>query len=171
MLLGAPSWSVTWLARMVTVQVSPRSKSVWGRLKVVGPPVGVTFCRPLLVQSMATVPAMVTGSLKVTSTVTSTGTLVATLAGLVSVTMGGTSTPQLLVGEAVLRGVGAPVLKSAALLSVSTQPAPLRMVAVVLEGAGAGPEPSKQLAVAAKPTKSMTLSTSRARAPLALWLY
>ena len=142
MLLGSPSWSVTWSASMLTVHVSPSWKSLWGRSKVVGPPVGVTFCRPLLVQSMLIVPLMTTGSLKVTSTTVSVGTLASPSAGVVSITVGGTSTPQLLVGEAVLRGVGAPVVKSAALSSVSVQPALLRIAAVVLVSAGVAPVPS-----------------------------
>ena len=145
MLLGLPSRSVTWLARMVTVQVSPSAKSVWGRLKLfggVGSAAGVTFCTPLVVQSMATVPLIVTGSLKVTVTGASTGTLVALGVGVVPVTVGGTSAPQLLVGDAVLRGVGASALKSAALLSVSVQPLPARLTELVLDGAGVGPEPS-----------------------------
>ena len=39
--------------------------------------------------------------------------------------------PQTLKGDAVLRGLGEPTVKSAPLLSVSIQPAPLRRSAVV----------------------------------------
>src|SRR5712691_3133796 len=58
----------------------------------------------------------------------------------------------------LLRGKGAPVKKSAPLLSVSVQPPvpPRRRTAVVLLGADAGPTPSKQLAVLPKPTRSTT---------------
>ncbi len=56
--------------------------------------------------------------------------------------------PHRWIAVAVFRGFGAPVAKSAALTSVSTQPASARRSAVVLLGAGAGPLPSKQLAVA-----------------------
>ncbi len=48
---------------------------------------------------------------------------------------------------AVLRGVGATAVKSVELLSVSVQPFPPRLSAVVVEGAGATAV-SKQLAVA-----------------------
>ncbi len=56
---------------------------MWGRVKVVGPPVGVTVCVPLLVQTMSIVPVTVTGSLKVTLTGASTGTLLAPVVGVV----------------------------------------------------------------------------------------
>src|SRR6267142_1091790 len=56
----------------------------------------------------------------------------------------------------LLRGKGAPVKKSAPMLSVSVQPPvpPRRQTAVVLLGADAGPTPSKQLAALPKPTRS-----------------
>src|SRR5437899_5282790 len=65
------------------------------------------------------------------------------------------ATPQLPVTP-LLRGKGAPVKKSAPLLSVSVQPSvpPRRRTAVVLLGADAGPPPSKQLAALPKPTRS-----------------
>src|SRR5262249_37848317 len=47
----------------------------------------------------------------------------------------------------LLRGVGAPAVKSAALLSVSVLPLPARSAAVVLARPGAGPPPSKLEAV------------------------
>ena len=50
------------------------------------------------------------------------------------------------VGDDVLRGAGAPAVKSAELLFVSTQPSPARRSAVVVLGAGAGPV-SEQFAV------------------------
>jgi len=50
------------------------------------------------------------------------------------------------VADAVLRGVGAAAAKSVELLSVSTQPPPFRISAMVVLGAGATAV-SKQLAV------------------------
>src|SRR5207248_3141662 len=58
------------------------------------------------------------------------------------------------VGEAVLRGFGAPVAKSEAFWFESVQPPAARRTALVLLGAGVGPVPSKQLAVEPKPTRS-----------------
>ncbi len=49
--------------------------------------------------------------------------------------------------DEMFRGVGAPAVKFAALLSVSLQPAPALLSAFMLLGAGAAPAPSKQLAV------------------------
>src|ERR1700759_4278039 len=48
--------------------------------------------------------------------------------------------------EEALRGVGAPAAKSAALSSLSVQPAPPRLAAVVLLSVDVGPLPSKALA-------------------------
>lgn len=61
-------------------------------------------------------------------------------------TMGCATTPQLPSGEAMLRGVGAAVVKSVLLLSASLQPLAPRSKAVVADGAGAGLV-SEQLAV------------------------
>ena len=60
---------------------------------------------------------------------------------------GGVHPEQVLIGEEVLRGLGASAAKSVALLSVSVQPFAPRSTAVVLLGAGVGAEPSKQFAV------------------------
>jgi hypothetical protein len=46
----------------------------------------------------------------------------------------------------VLRGLGAPAVKSAALSSVSVQPPARRSTATALPPAGAGPDPSKKFA-------------------------
>ena len=46
----------------------------------------------------------------------------------------------------LFRGSGAPVVKSAKLSSVSTQPPASRIAAVVLVSAGTAAEPSKQFA-------------------------
>jgi len=51
--------------------------------------------------------------------------------------------PQDVVGDAELRGVTAPAVKSAALLSASVHPAAARRAAVVLLNVGVGPLPSK----------------------------
>jgi hypothetical protein len=54
----------------------------------------------------------------------------------------------MLTGDAILRGFGFSGAKSVLLLRVSVQPSVLRMIALVLLGAGAGAAPRKQLAVA-----------------------
>lgn len=53
----------------------------------------------------------------------------------------------MLTGDAMFRGLGALVLKSALLLWVLAQPFSPRRIALVLLGAGVGPVPRKQLAV------------------------
>ena len=55
----------------------------------------------------------------------------------------GATTPHGLAGEALLRGAGAAVAKSALLLSVSVQPLAARRSASVVLGVGAAPAPSK----------------------------
>src|SRR4051794_2134027 len=65
-------------------------------------------------------------------------------------------TLRLTVAGGVLRGFGAPAVKSRALLSVSVAPLPARRSALAFDGAGAAATPSKQLAVVPKPTKSIT---------------
>lgn len=62
---------------------------------------------------------------------------------------------QVFKGELRLRGAGVPLIKSAALFPVSTQPSDLRNTAFVLLGAGAG-VPSEQFAPLPYPTKSMS---------------
>jgi hypothetical protein len=57
-------------------------------------------------------------------------------------------------GEKLLRGLGAPLLKSPLLLSVSVQPLFCLRAALVLLKVTTGPLPSKQFAVLPKPTKS-----------------
>ena len=69
---------------------SPGVKSEWGRLKVVGPPVGATVWVPLS-QTISTVPVTVTGSLNVTPTGALAGTFMAPLVGVVLTTVGGKS--------------------------------------------------------------------------------
>src|SRR5207244_6958290 len=112
----------------------------------VGPPAAVAVCIPLAAQAMANQPPLtLTGSAKVISTLASSATPDAPLAGAVEATAGARSV-QLPGADAVLRGAGAPATKSDKLLSLSTQPAPTRKAAVVLLSAGAGPEPSKKFA-------------------------
>src|SRR5512142_2973043 len=66
----------------------------------------------------------------------------------------GFATPTAAKGNRLLRGLGAPTVKSAALLLASTVPFPFRSAAVVLLKVAVGPLPSKQLVPVPKPTKS-----------------
>src|SRR4051812_27544932 len=61
-------------------------------------------------------------------------------------------------------GLGAPAVKSAALLAVLSWLA-LRETELVLLGAGVGPVPAKSLAVVPKPTKSTTAALPSQSAP------
>ncbi len=94
---GSPaSWSVTWAAIVVHVQLSPRAKSAFGSMvKVVGPPlttVSATFRVPLVVHTTWNqFPATSTGSENVT-TKFSAGSAAPASTGLVTVTDGGRST-------------------------------------------------------------------------------
>jgi hypothetical protein len=93
-------------------------------------------------------PVTVTFSLNVMSISAESATLVAPSTGDVLATVGGTSTtPHKFVGDAVLRGLGAPVAKSLPFWSVSVQPLSARRAAVVLVKAGVAALPSKQLAL------------------------
>src|SRR4051812_2708933 len=137
------SWSVTSAATTVTVQVSPWEKSELGSsVKVVGPPETVAVCAPLALQEIEYhEPVTLTGSLNVIETLEPTSTPEAPLGGTVEATLGATSAAHDVVGEPVLRGVGAPAAKSEPLSSVSVQPAFLRSTAVVLLGAVVGALP------------------------------
>ena len=55
---------------------------------------------------------------------------------------------------ALLRGAGAPAVKSVLFWPVSVQPLLLRKTAVVVDGAGVGALPSNMVAVDPKPTRS-----------------
>src|SRR5919199_1433343 len=90
-------------------------------------------------------PETVTGSLKLTVMVASTRTLVANLPGVVPETKGAVSPPPPPPVPVEERGVGAVIVKSALLLSVSTLPPPFLSAAVLLERL-AVLAPSKQLA-------------------------
>src|SRR6185369_1089490 len=81
---------------MVTVQLSPWVKSVFGLIvKVVGPPVttvSTTLRVPLTVQTIWNqLPVTLTGSLNVTSMLVFAARLVAPLVGLVELTVGAAS--------------------------------------------------------------------------------
>ena len=145
---------MTLAALIVSVQVSPPTKSVVGsREKVVGPPLTVAVFAPLTLQfSVNHGSVTLTGSLKVTVTSLFKATSVAPSAGVVLLTVGAASVTHGLRGDAVLRGFGAMAVKSAPLLSVSVQPLPLRSTAVVLLLAGAA-LPSKKFAPS-QPTRS-----------------
>src|SRR4051812_17622089 len=69
--------------------------------------------------------------------------------------LGDGDAPQLIAGDELLRGLGAPVAKSLLLLSVSVQPLLIRRTAFVLLGAFVALAPSKQFALP-YPTKSTT---------------
>src|SRR3954452_5725830 len=105
-------------ATIVNVQVSPATKSGLGsRTYVVWPPDASAVWPPLTLQSIVNqVPAIETGSLKVTVLFGASSTFGAPAAGVVDTTVGATSP--------VVRGFGAPALKSAALSSVSVAPFP-----------------------------------------------
>src|SRR5438874_4290752 len=89
------SWSVTWLAMTVTVQLSLFAKSASGfSVKAVGPPLALAVCAPLVAQEIVyQLPATSTGSPKVTVTSALTATLVAPPAGDVLETAGAASGP------------------------------------------------------------------------------
>src|SRR5918995_2904748 len=87
------SWSLTWAANTVTVQVSPAAKSVAGsRTKVDGPPEAVDACDPEELQLMSyQVPPTVTASENVTVMLASRATPAAPAAGDVEATFGAAS--------------------------------------------------------------------------------
>jgi len=64
-------------------------------------------------------------------------------------------------GDALLRGFGAPAVKSPALSSVSVQPPTARSAAVVSLKSAVGPEPSKLFAELPYPTKSRILELGK----------
>ena len=64
-------------------------------------------------------------------------------------------------GDALLRGLGAPAVKSPALSSVSVQPATPRSAAVVSVKFAVGAEPSKLFAELPYPTKSRILELGK----------
>ena len=71
--------------------------------------------------------------------------------------LGAIAPPQIFTGEAEFLGVGAAIVKSAALLLLSVHPLSFLIAAVVLDKIAVAAVPSKQLAVGPKPTKSMML--------------
>jgi hypothetical protein len=131
----------------VTVQLSLCPKSLSGSsVNVVGPPLTVALWAPLVAQLTVYQPdATSTGSLNVTVTSAFTATSVAALPGECDETVGAASPVQKLSGDEVFRGVGVAAAKLSALTSVSVQPPPRRIAAVVFVSAGAG-SPSKKFA-------------------------
>src|SRR5262245_2140816 len=87
------SWSLTWFASTVNVQVSPCTRVTPGsRVKVVGPPLKVVATAPLVEQTSVNQDAdTLTGSLKVTVRLEPTGKVVEPLAGKVLTTAGAAS--------------------------------------------------------------------------------
>jgi hypothetical protein len=91
------------------------------------------------VQVSANAPgAAVTDSLKVTLMFAFVGTSVAPFGGVVAATNGDWSVEQKWRGDSVVRGLGAPAVKSALFVSLSWQPPSLRKSAEVFESPGAG---------------------------------
>src|ERR687885_2665937 len=84
------SWSVTFAAKTVTVQVSEPTKSLSGSsVNVVGPPLAVAVWLPLEPHEIENqLPVTFTGSLNVIVTLLARATLPAPSAGLVLVTAG-----------------------------------------------------------------------------------
>src|SRR5919204_2843725 len=113
------SWSVTFAAKTVTVHVSEPTKSASGfSVKVVGPPLTAAVWPSLELQEMENqLPVTLTGSLNVIVMSLFNATSPAPLAGFVLETKGAASP--------LFRGFGAPTVKSALLLSVSTGHPPL----------------------------------------------
>src|SRR6266508_2692871 len=134
---------------MPTEHISFPAKFAFGSIvKVVGPPVTVAWCAPLVRQVIRNQPAAAsTGSLKVTVTLLSTGTPEAPATGVIAVIVGGLSPVQKCKADSRLRGFGSPVWKSNELEFVSVQPAKRRRAAVVFCSDAVGAMPSKQLAV------------------------
>ena len=141
------SWSVTWAARTVTVQLSENAKSTVGSsVNVVGPPVWAAACEPLVAQPIVYQGLETsTGSLNVIVMSVLKATPVAPASGEVAVTAGALSPVQKWSGDVVLRGAGASASKSVELLSLSVQPAFFRKAAVAFESVGAA-APSKKFA-------------------------
>jgi len=116
-------------------------------VNVVGPPESVAPTVPAKHKSTTPAGFRSTGSPNVMEIAAVEATPVAPSSGTVDRTAGAASpAAHGLSGDALLRGVGSPAEKSAALLSVSVQPFPARSAAVVLESVGAA-VPSKKLAV------------------------
>src|SRR5919201_6903874 len=153
------SWSVTLAAKTVTVHVSEPTKSASGSsVKVVGPPVAVAVWPSLELQEIEyQLPVTFTGSLNVIVMLLFSATSPAPFAGLVLETVGPASQ--------LLRGFGAPTLKSALLLSVSTLPPPFRSAAVVLLSVAVG-SVSEQFVPLPYPT--MSTAPSGQTVPLAM---
>src|SRR5919199_5877368 len=112
------SWSVTFAAKTVTVQVSPWTKSLVGSsVKVVGPPLTVALWPSLVPHEIEyQLPATSTGSLNVIEMFALTETSVAPLAGVVLATDGAVSLGQMKTGLRRGGGAGAPAGEDGPLL-------------------------------------------------------
>src|ERR687891_1829378 len=137
---SSASWSDTCAADTVTVHVSAKAKSASGlSVNDVGPPVASAVCTPLAPHEIEyQLPVTSTGSLKVIVMFASRATPVAPLAGVLLATEGAVSASQTCGSTVLLRGLGAPTLKSALLLSVSAQPSLFLSAAVVLLSVAVG---------------------------------
>src|SRR5882762_6128435 len=144
------SWSETSFLLMVTVHCSAPPKSTSGLIvKVVGPPVVIAVCSPLLAHDIwIQFAETFTGSSNVTVISVLLFTPVAPLAGDTPSTTGDRS-PE--VGQALtvvelLRGLGVLLVKLLPFWSVSLQPPRERKSAVAFVKTGAAAVPSKQSA-------------------------
>src|SRR5919109_3711435 len=153
------SWSVTFAAKTVTVQVSEPAKSLSGSsVNVVGPPLAAAVWLPLELHEIENqLPVTFTGSLNVIVTLLFRATPPAPSAGFVLETVGAASP--------LFRGFGVPTVKSALLLSVSTLPPPFRRAAVVLLSVAVG-SVSEQFVPLPYPT--MSTAPSGQTVPLAI---
>src|SRR5262245_61888191 len=107
----------------------------------------------LSIAPSATVPS---GSVALSTPCAGTPKNAPTLGGQLAATGWLTGAPHTLSVDALLRGVGAPLAKSAALLSVSVQPPAARSAAVVFDRLGVVGEPSNDDAAPPKPIRSST---------------
>src|SRR4051794_9181748 len=158
------SRSCTAFAVIDVVQSSPAAKLASGSMVnvvVLVPGSTVPLCVPETEQVIVNQRlSRLTGSVNVTVRFVAGSTSDALFAGTVDATPGAASPTG--------RGLGAPTLKSAALLSVSVSPPPCRIAAVVLESVGVGavsaqfaaPKPTRSTAVGQAPLSAVVDATS-----------
>ena len=108
-------------------------------MNVVGPPLTVAEWLPLTTHWIVNQGSVTfTGSLKVSEIDDPVATSVAPFDGTLETRLGALSEPHVSAADAEFRGLGAAIVKSAELLSVSVQPLFARSAADVLEVAGVG---------------------------------
>ena len=147
---GTVAWNVNTRSPAMTSPLVPSSKKGCAAAPPIEASPAVT-ARPVLVGDWP----------GVTSTARVTGAPAGVEAGVAVPTPEGLVGPaQAFSGEALLRGVGGPAVKSDPLLSVSVQPFPIRRTAVAFVVAGAG-VPSKKLAPS-HPTRSTSSASCAA---------